>query len=85
MVIIVQADAIAVYETRTVIPLIPADGDPTGLSRMKPSLTVAREVRRLATHLISGVPGKALSAPIASLAHERLKIRPALDLLLNGS
>ncbi|SFP54274.1 CcdB family protein [Sphingomonas rubra] len=83
-VVVVQADVVALVETTVIVPLLPSDQQPASVRRLHPRLEIASEERILATHLISAVRRRALSAPFASLAAYEYEIKGALDLLVSG-
>lgn len=83
-VVVVQADVVALIETTVIVPLLPRDQQPASVRRLHPRFDIEGEECILATHLVSAVRRRALSAPFASLAEHEYEIKGALDLLISG-
>jgi toxin CcdB len=79
-----QADALAHFNTRMVVPLMPSGRVPQTLPRLHPTFTIDGEVLVMATHLASAVPLRELGPRVMSLADQRDAIIGALDVLITG-
>lgn len=79
----VQSDLLASLNTRMVIPLSRAKGL-AGINRLMPEVTVGEERLLLLTPQMAGISRRELGEPIGSLAHLRLDIIAAIDLLISG-
>ena len=79
-----QADILAHFGTRLVVPLMPVDTVPTPLRRLHPWFDIEGEKLVMATHLAASVPARSLGKPLLSLASEQDAISGALDMLLVG-
>jgi toxin CcdB len=80
----IQADLVDMFETRTVVPLLPKGSVPAPLPRLHPVFRIEDREYTMATHLISAVPKTALRPPVANLAHKHDHIVAALDMLFQG-
>jgi len=78
-----QADVLRYFETRLVVPLLPARGT-VQASRLHPVFTVDDAPVVMVTQLASAVPVKALRSKVTSLSDEQPAIMNALDMLLTG-
>jgi len=79
----VQSDLLASLNTRMVIPLSRAKGL-TGINRLMPEVSVGDETLLLLTPQMAGIARRELGEPVGSLAHLRLEIIAAIDLLISG-
>jgi toxin CcdB len=84
MVVDVQSDLLESFSTRVVIPLVALEHAPRAPRRLNPVIEVGGEPLILAAHLLAALPRAALGRPVGSLAHERDRIRAALDMLFLG-
>jgi toxin CcdB len=80
----VQADLLADFETRVVVPLVNAASFGRPASRLHPQFTIDARAVVMATHLAAAVRRKVLGARVASLADQRDVIISAMDVLLSG-
>lgn len=78
-----QADVLSGFDTRFVVPLLPAAGTEQA-SRLHPLFEVQQEVVVMVTHLAAAVPLRELGRPVESLAAEHSQIMNALDMLMTG-
>jgi toxin CcdB len=78
-----QADVLSGFDTRFVVPLLPAAGAERA-SRLHPQFEVRQEAVVMVTQLAAAVPLRDLGKPIGSLAGEHGAIMNALDMLLTG-
>ena len=78
-----QADILDHFETRFVVPLLPAQGT-LQASRLQPVFSVEDRKVVMVTHLASAVSVKMLKRRVASLDGERTAILNALDMLIRG-
>ncbi|MDQ4087878.1 MAG: CcdB family protein [Pseudomonadota bacterium] len=78
-----QADVLSHFETRLVVPLLPAKGT-LQASRLHPIFAVEDQRVVMVTQLASAVPRRILRRKITSLADEQPAIMNALDMLLTG-
>ena len=78
-----QADVLRHFDTRLVVPLLPA-GDAPRATRLHPLFTVGDEALVMLAHLPATVPVRSLGEPLASLADEHVTIVNALDMLITG-
>ncbi|MBB4862725.1 toxin CcdB [Pseudomonas nitritireducens] len=79
----VQSDLLASLNTRMVIPLSRAQGL-AGINRLMPAVSVGDESLLLLTPQMAGIARRELGEPVGSLAHLRLEIIAAIDLLISG-
>ncbi|WP_152221249.1 CcdB family protein [Pseudomonas sp. SCB32] len=79
----VQSDLLASLSTRMVIPLSRGKGL-AGINRLMPEVTVGEEKLLLLTPQMAGIARRELGEPVGSLAHLRLEIIAAIDLLITG-
>jgi toxin CcdB len=80
----VQAEIVDMFETRTVVPLLPRGSVPASLPRLHPVFTIKDREYTMATHLISAVPKSSLKKPVANFVGEHDTIVAALDMLFHG-
>jgi toxin CcdB len=67
-----------------VVPLLPLATAPKRAARLNPIFEVPGGQAALFPQFIGAAPRAALGLPIGSLAHERDRIRDALDMLFLG-
>lgn len=79
-----QSDLIGTFETRFVIPLVPADMPVTSLARLHPRMEIDGKPMILATHLAAAVPVSALGPVIDRVEAQSWTITAALDMLTGG-
>jgi toxin CcdB len=79
----VQSDLLTSLNTRMVIPLSRAQGL-AGINRLMPEVRVGDETLLLLTPQMAGISRRELGEPVGSLAHLRLEIIAAIDLLISG-
>jgi hypothetical protein len=84
LVVDVQSDLLDPFGTRVVVPLLALAAAPDAPRRLNPVIEVAGTPLILAAQLLAAVPRAALGPPVGSLAHERDRIRDALDMALLG-
>jgi toxin CcdB len=84
LVVDVQSDLLDPFSTRVVVPLVAREAAPDAPRRLNPVIAVHDTPLILATHLLAALPRAALGPPVGSLAHERDRIRDALDMLFLG-
>ena len=78
-----QADVLAHFETRFVVPLLPAP--PVGRGdRLHPVFNVQEREVVMVSQLASAVPARILKRKVANLADEQPAIMNALDMLISG-
>ncbi|MCI5073688.1 CcdB family protein [Oricola sp.] len=80
----VQSEIVDMFETRTVVPLLPRGVVPTALPRLHPVFKIENVEYTMATHFVAAVPKTALKPRVANLAHEHDRIVAALDMLFHG-
>ena len=78
-----QADVLAHFKTRFVVPLLPAKGA-VAASRLHPIFEVEGESVVMVTQLASAVPLSQLQRKVTSLADEHPAIMNAIDMLTTG-
>jgi len=78
-----QADVLSGFDTRFMVPLLPAAGAELA-SRLHPRFEVQQEAVVMVTQLAAAVPLRELGKPVQSLAAEHATIMNALDMLLTG-
>lgn len=78
-----QADVLSHFETRFVVPLLPAKGA-VQADRLHPRLVVEGDEVLMVTHLASAVPRKMLRGRVTNLRADEAAIMNALDMLLTG-
>lgn len=76
-----QSDTIDPYDTRFVAPLIETEPDMVTMPRLHPRFTISGEDVVMVTHFATAVQARELRSRIGTLAHERLRIIGALDVL----
>ena len=79
-----QSDLIDVLDTRVVVPLLPVAAAPKRAARLNPVFDLTEGSVALFPQFIAAAPRAALGLPVGSLAHERDRIRDALDMLFLG-
>lgn len=80
----VQANLLADFETRVVVPLVRERDFGRPASRLHPVFSVDGERVVMATHLIAALRRKDLGSAIASLVDQRDAIISAIDVLWSG-
>jgi len=78
-----QADVLGSFDTRFVVPLLPAMGAQRA-SRLHPLFEVRGEPVIMVTHLAAAVSLRILGDPVTNLAEEHATIMNALDMLITG-
>jgi toxin CcdB len=78
-----QADVLGSFDTRFVVPLLPARGARPA-SRLHPLFEIGGEGVIMVTHLAAAVPLGILGEPVTNLAEEHATIMNALDMLITG-
>jgi toxin CcdB len=78
-----QSDLLDNFDSRVVIPLLPASGIPK-TSRLNPVFKISGKNYVMSTQLIFAIPTSALSAPLSSLSGEYDTITCAIDMLFFG-
>lgn len=78
-----QADVLANFDTRFVVPLLPAEGA-RHATRLHPLFDVEDQSFIMVTHLAAAVPVREMGRKVMSLADEQGTIMNALDMLLTG-
>lgn len=78
-----QAEMLGLFDTRFVVPLLPAEGT-VQANRLHPVFAVEGRLVVMVTQLASAVPVRILGRRIARLDEEHVAIMNALDLLLTG-
>lgn len=79
-----QSDLFDSFQTRVVVPLLPAGVTPPSIARLHPVFMVNGTNYVMATHLIATVPRESLSRQRGTLADHRDRITAALDMLFQG-
>lgn len=79
-----QADVLASLRTRFVIPLLPVAEAPRPAERLNPVFELEGTSHVLVTQFAATVRTAEMSAPVASLKSEEIRISNALDMLLTG-
>lgn len=80
----VQADLFDYFETRVVVPLLPAGKTPPPLKRLHPIFEISGERYVLATPLMAAISAREVREPRGNLKHHRDEIVSALDMLFQG-
>ncbi|MGP2494087.1 CcdB family protein [Mesorhizobium sp. PUT5] len=80
----VQAGLLDHFQTRVVVPLIPAAAAPPAMRRLHPVFEIEGRRLVMATHLIATVPVRDLGEVRFNLARHRDDIVGALDMLFQG-
>jgi toxin CcdB len=78
-----QANVLRHFDTRLVVPLLPASGVPKA-DRLNPLFEVAGRKVVMATQLAAAIPARELDKPIGTLSDEHSTITNAFDMLLTG-
>jgi toxin CcdB len=79
-----QSDLLEHFTSRFVVPLLPPDELPRGLTRLNPVFEIGGVNYMMVTHYAGAVERHELGEKVASLAEERLTIVGALDMLISG-
>jgi toxin CcdB len=80
----VQADIIDDFQTRVVVPLLPAATVPPPVARLHPKFEIDGQRTVMATHFLSAAPKAELGVPVANLKSHHDEITAALDMLFQG-
>ena len=80
----VQADLFDYFDTRMVVPLIPADKTPQPVKRLHPVFEIEGKRYVMATPLMAAVPAFTLRQQIGNLSQHHDEIVAALDMLFQG-
>lgn len=80
----VQADLLADFNTRIVVPLLPREKAPEPARDLNPVFQIEETDHVMMTQLMAAVPTTILSQPTANLAVFRDDITRALDLVFQG-
>lgn len=80
----VQADTLALLNTRAVVPLMPREEAPRPADRLNPILRVRGSEVVMVTQYIAAVPTRRLGRPVGNLANQHTAIVTALDFLVQG-
>lgn len=78
-----QADVLADFETRFVVPLLPA-ARAERATRLHPVFDIGDLPCIMVTQLAAAVPVRILGQPVISLAGQHAAIMNALDMLITG-
>ena len=78
-----QADVLGDFETRFVIPLLPAEGA-RHATRLHPLFEIDGRSFVMVTHLAGAIPIRDLGQRVISLREEHDRIMNGLDMLLTG-
>ena len=78
-----QADVLSHFDTRIVVPLLPAEKT-VQASRLHPIFTIEGRKMVMVTQLASAVPVRILVNKVASLDQQHDTIMNAFDMLLTG-
>lgn len=84
LVIDVQAELIAEFDTRVVAPLVPRQRMPEPLAVLHPVFDIDDEPHVMVTQQLAAVPRSQLGRPIGSMADQYDPIVRALDMLFTG-
>lgn len=79
-----QANLLARYNSRIVVPLLELHPGLPALSRLNPRFMIAGRERQMMTEFLSAVPLRSLKNPAGSLRNEEYRIKAALDMLVSG-
>lgn len=85
LVIDCQSDFLDHFNTRFVVPLLPAKQVPPGLERLNPSFEIDRKTLVMATHLATSIPVKAIKRTVTTLRDSDQAIMRALDTLISDA
>ncbi len=80
----VQATMFAEYNTRVVVPLVPAKDAPKPAERLNPVMQVGDVEVVMLTQLLSAVPVSILRSPVTTFEGHHSTIVDAIDFLLQG-
>ena len=78
-----QADVLSHFDTRFVVPLLPAAGAEKA-DRLHPIFQIESRRVIMVTHLAAAVRRRVLGEQVTSLADEQAAIMNALDMLITG-
>lgn len=78
-----QADVLGSFDTRFVVPLLPAEGA-RHATRLHPLFEIEGRAFVMVTHLAAAVPVRDLGRRVTSLGGEHDRIMNALDMLISG-
>ncbi len=84
LVVDVQADLLDRLSTRIVVPLIPEAEAPRPADRLNPAFAIEGARHVLLPQFMAAVPAAELGAKTGSLATERDRIKPAVDMVFDG-
>lgn len=79
-----QSDLLSHFNSRLVVPLLPADRAPPPVTRLNPTFEVGGKAYVMVTHYAAAVEVRELGEVLASLADRHHEIMNALDFLLTG-
>jgi len=82
--VVLQHEALAELTTRIVAPLLPI-GERYAMDRAAIVVEIFGQSYIVATHLVSAVPVRSLSAPLASLREHEFRLKRAVDLVFFGN
>lgn len=80
----VQTDVLGSLSTRIVVPLVLVKKYGKPITRLHPTATIRGAAYVLKFHDLAAVPAIVLVRPVDSLAHRRVELIAALDLLFTG-
>ncbi len=80
----VQSDAMAHFNTRMVIPLLPLDEAPLPATTLNPLFDIAEKRYSMVTQYMAAYPVKGLKGAVLNAEDRRNEIVAAIDLLLHG-
>lgn len=83
-VIDVQADLLDGLNTRVVVPLLPEAEAPRPASRLNPVFLIEARPHVLVPQFMAAIPLAELGRKTGSLAQERDRIKPAIDMVFDG-
>ena len=79
-----QADILADFNTRLVVPLLPPAIAPTPAGRLNPAFEIEGKTHVMVTQFAGTVPARSLGKVVASLITDDRLIGTAIDMLLSG-
>ncbi len=79
-----QADLLAVLNTRVVVPLMPPAEAPRPARRLNPLFRIGSDDVVMVTQFLAAVPRALLQAPVGTLADRHDDIVNAVDMLMQG-
>jgi len=80
----VQADLFDYFDTRVIVPLLPAGTTPPPVKRLHPVFEIEGKRYVMATPLLAAVPARILRQPVGNLGQHHDEIVAALDMLFQG-